>query len=111
MYKIMQKYSKKVMAILSIFLMITFVVQQSTTRGTDRADGAVATVGGQEIKASEWRAAKDEWEYLNHYAFVVHTYPAPYPGMPPQRQLAPAGLLLGDEAYQEIQLHPEMYLV
>lgn len=110
MYKYMQKYSKKVMAVLSIFLMITFVVQQSTKSGNDRMDPAVATVAGQEIKDSELKRAKSEWEFLNRNAAIFQQY-EPYPGLPPQRGLQPVGVLLGRQAMQQIQLHPELYLL
>src|SRR4051812_41194446 len=108
MYKLMQKYSKRVMGVLSIVLMVTFVVAQSNKPGNDRTDPAVATVAGKEVHSSEMHQAREEWDFLNKNAAIVQQY-EPYPGMPPQRGFVPIGMMLGREAAQQILRHPDMY--
>jgi len=118
MYRYVQKYSKKIMAVLSIVLMVIFVVQQATSSsGRSSADGVIGHMGETDLLNSDLQRARNEWDLLAHNAFVPWTMPPRFPGMPPQTELVPVVYTLGGDIsvgqaiVDQIRKNPELYLL
>lgn len=66
MYYIIKKNQKKLMAIFAVLLMISFAATYSVGRGGGggRSDVIVAHMGATAIYDSEFRAAREEWDWV-----------------------------------------------
>src|SRR5690348_1825292 len=98
MYRYAKKYSKKIMAVLSIVLMVIFVVQQATSVSSKNATNAVVGhIGDTDVLGSEVEQAKAEWALLGRETLVMASMPPRYPGMPPQMQPVPLIYTMGGD--------------
>src|SRR5437763_152047 len=90
MLRFAQKYNKKIMAVLSIVLMVIFVASQATgVKSSDRGDEIFAKMGDVDLMATDYREAKNEWQHLLERAYTVQMAMPRFQGMPPETRLMP----------------------
>jgi hypothetical protein len=98
---------KKIMAVVSAGLMISFLLQRSTGSGNPSeaaANRVVATIfDGQGITALQESNAKQEWEMLRHRLYYVSN--------PGDQQYVPLAGLLGQEPVGVIDSNPQSFLL
>lgn len=126
MYYLIKKNQKKLMAVFAVLLMISFVATIGVGRaggGGTRSDVVIGHLGKTAIHDSQLRASRDEWAWLSRYHFRSRFgQPTNLPAMliaqgitggagrvPLQIEFA-AGTV-GDRAAQEIDQHPEAFLL
>src|SRR5438309_2829049 len=63
MYKLMQKYNKKLLAIVMVFLMIAFVIPQFSRQRTPN-EIPYGEAGGEKISQETVRQGRYQWEVL-----------------------------------------------
>ena len=115
MYKLMQKYNKKLLAVVMAFLMIAFVIPQFSRQRTPN-DVPAGTMGDQTINLEEVRTGRAYMEVLQ--GGDPRSNP-PLPGamvqdfdpQTGQPTLAPLGSKLGAAAVAEIEKHPVMFIL
>ena len=102
MYRVMQKYQKKLLAIFAVLLMIAFVATLGYRPGggARAGDTVVAHLGKIPIYDSEMRSAKDDWQVLKRTPYIYNNRAFSFPDgyLPPS-------------LIQEIDQHPEMLLL
>jgi len=113
MYKLMQKYNKKLLAVVMVFLMIAFVIPQFSKQHTPN-DIPFGTAGDEMISTAAVRDARQQWEVLNGGdprsglpGIIVQQFDQ-QTGKP---QLTPLASALGPLAQNEITAHPVMFLL
>lgn len=115
MYKIMEKHSKKLMAIFAALLMIVFIIPNNNRSNRSPSDIEVGQIGSQTITADQLKFASQEWNTLMQTAFI-EVGANPQTGQP---ELAPLAILLDpyhnreteDFIIGQINKHPVMFLL
>lgn len=98
MYSVMKKYRRRLMAFFAAGLMIAFLIPMTGRIGQGGPGKTViGTTDGQKIYAVERINAQQEWDLLRRDVLVG-----------PGRPLA---LNLGMQAYQQIEEHPDLYML
>src|SRR5687768_7543021 len=99
MYRFLQKHGKKVFAVFSAILMISFALPSMTgNSGGGRSNPVVGTVDGQKVRAQEVYNAKQAWDILSRTRMPAG-----------QQGSAPLIFMLGPAAAEEINSHPTMF--
>jgi hypothetical protein len=115
MYKIMQKYNKKLLAIVMVFLMIAFIIPQFS-RQRNASEFTIGQVGDQKINKQEVDRARYYWAILkggdtrgkDPIPGVVIQDMDRQTGQPTLKSLAE---LFGPQAVNEIERHPVMFVL
>ena len=109
MYKLMQKYNKKLLAIVMVFLMVAFVIPQFSKSPTP-STVAAGTLGDETITMQDVRNGHAYWGMLTGHELpaVVVQEMDPQTGQP---TLAPLAQQLGAAVVNEIEKHPVMFVL
>lgn len=107
MYQWMQNNGKYLMAIVGVFLMIAYTFPY-LGRGGSGSDMVRGRMGKVDIHQSELTRYRNEWDYLNHYAYALQQIPSEE-GMQPEQNYAPITRTLGPTVSRQMQDHPEMF--
>lgn len=101
MYKLIQKYQKKLLAVFAVLLMIAFVATLGVRGPTQaRSNPVVAYIGNTPIHSGEMQYAKDAWAAVREIGI----------GPAGQRRTLPSFFLPGD-IINAIDQHPELFLL
>lgn len=65
MYRFMQRNKKRLLAIFAAFLMIVFILPTTMNQGGAPGDIVLGKIGDDELLASEFQAAEQDWRTLN----------------------------------------------
>src|SRR5579862_8324882 len=105
MYYWLKTHSKKIMAVLGAFLMVTFLIQQGPKTGGAVGRGSpVAYVGKLPIYREEKGTAEIDWKMLDRESFRMDI-------LMERRQFVPPTEELGVSIVSEIRAHPELFLI
>src|SRR3954469_1529817 len=115
MYKLMQKYNKKLLAVVMVFLMIAFVIPQFSRQRTP-SEIPVGQAGEEKISQQAVQTARFYWAILKGGEIRSKT---PIPGVviedfdrqTGQPTLRPLAETLGPTAIAEIERHPVMLVL
>lgn len=115
MYKIMQRYNKKLLAIVMAFLMIAFIIPQFS-RQRNNNEITVGQVGDEKISKQDFDRARYYWQVLKGGDPRGNT---PIPGVilqdtdrqTGQPTLKPLAELFGPQVISEIERHPVMFVL
>ena len=103
MYKLLQKYRRRLLAIATALLMVAFLLPLSQNRGGGD-DYVVANALGQKIYAKQKNLAEREWELLRSQVLVM-----PQGGYDVNPQ--PLAATLGPAAVDQIEQHRDLFLL
>ena len=107
MYKLIQKYQKKLLAIFAVLLMIAFVATLGVRGPTNtRGNPIVGHIGQTPLHANEMQAAKDQWLTVKD----IYVGPRPRLGQRSQRMPLPYAFL-PPTLVADIDQHPELFLL
>lgn len=67
MFKIVKKYQKQVLAVLGVFLMITFVANLGSVPGTSSYNPIMGHIGATPLHASDYEQARKNWQLLKRF--------------------------------------------
>jgi hypothetical protein len=103
MYKFLQRNNKKMLAVFGVLLMIVFVLPSSNflNPGPGGADLAYGYTAQRTLTRGEVAHGREEWELIKGQQMF----------MPEARQLVPYIYHLGPELAQEIDQHPDLYVL
>jgi hypothetical protein len=113
MYKIMQKYNRKLLAIVMVFLMIAFVIPQFSRQRTP-SDIAAGYVGTESITQENVRNSHYYWEILkggDPRSGIPGVAVQDFNQETGQPTLTPLGQKLGAAAVNEIDKHSTMFVL
>lgn len=108
MYHFIKKNQKKMLAVFGVGLMIVFILPPAMSNYNSVS--VVGTAGEEEISGNELAAAAEEWDFLQREVWAIQELPGGIPGLS-QNDVAPIVFMLGTEAIEQINQHPEMYLL
>jgi hypothetical protein len=80
----MQKYSKKLMAIFGVLLMIVFILPTTMKNQMGHGEAMVGSIGKEKVTVADVSSAQSRWQALQSQIFFAYQ---PYPGA--RVQLAP----------------------
>src|SRR5215469_8740644 len=104
MYKWMKKNQKKLLAVLGVFLMIAFVATLGYRPGARTRNEVVAAhIGKTPVYHNELEDAKDQWALLMRTGVRSQSFG--------QRQIPLPLAVLPYQVVEDIQKHPELFLL
>ena len=65
MYRFIQRNNKKLLAVFAAFLMVVFILPAGIDQFGGGSDPVLATIGDEDVHASELQAAEREWRMLS----------------------------------------------
>ena len=112
MYRIMEKYNKKMLAIVMAFLMIAFIIPQFNRGQRGANDIVYGTIGDEKVSAADVQEAKAQWDYLRggrEVPFVIYKTTDPRTQQPDAEPIA--YFAFGKDVVEEIDKTPVLFLL
>src|SRR5687768_17207017 len=101
MYRFIQRHGKKLLAVFTAVLMITFALPSASNYSGGGSD-VVGKVGGEKILAPELFRAHQAWELMSRTPYID-------PRQPDRFELSMTQALLGPTAVAQIRENPILF--